>query len=308
MKIIVFFVLLFFTLVNYAQYLLDSSFEDIFECPQPTQLTLAIWYRPSFGTSDNFCSCFTPNDLFLSPPLQNKQAYEGDCFIGLIMYENGAPNYREFLETKIDKQLIPGKEYCVSLYVVGSTNCNYSVNGFSVGFREDSTYQQTGAIMEVDTFYRFTNEVIKDTLNWQKLSLRFIAKGNEQYLSIGQHSKQEDVLVDSFNATGPPLYLLPYAYYFFDMITLKECPPDPVAHFSVYPNPSAEGTLYVSNYADTSTVLHLYNTLGQRVAVRELPAGENGLVAFEGLAVGVYIVVYQTANGYREEKKVVVLQ
>jgi len=38
-----------------------------------------------------------------------------------------------------------------------------------------------------------------------------------------------------------------------------------------------------------------------------LPAGVNGLVAFEGLASGVYIAVYYTATGYREEKKVVVL-
>ena len=91
------------------------------------------------------------------------------------------------------------------------------------------------------------------------------------------------------------------------MITLEECPPEPVEHFLVYPNPSSGGSVYLSNYADTVATVTLYNSLGQRVAERMLPAGTNGLVAFEGLASGVYIVVYQTATGYREEKKVVVL-
>jgi OOP family OmpA-OmpF porin len=297
-----------FLLVNkiiYSQYISDPSFEDTLSCPSFGTLSLIQWYKPSGGTTDNFCSCFTPNDFFTTSPYQFKDAKEDDCFVGMALYSGSSNNSREYLETKLLTNLDSNKKYCVRLYTIRSPNSNFALSNISIGFRADSAYQNTGGIIDVDTFYRFTNQIIKDTVNWTKLTIEFKANGSEQYLSIGNFDQEEDLNI--FDENSFPT-LMTSAYYFFDMITLEECPPKPVEHFLVYPNPSSGGSVYMSNYADTVATVTLYNSLGQRVAERMLPAGANGLVAFEGLASGVYIAVYQTATGYREEKKVVVLR
>jgi hypothetical protein len=289
-----------------SQHIADPSFEDTLYCPLGNQMSLKHWYIPAWTSPDNYMqNCFMPTYFGLE---STKQAYSEKGFIGIILYDSLNPNASEFIETSLINPLVQGKEYCISLFAVASSRCNFNLSNIHIGFREDSTFQGFTGKLVVDTFYSLVNAPLKDTVNWTKLSLRFTAMGNEKYLSIGNFSLPEDLNIYSYNAQFVPPYLYRWAYYFFDLITLEECPPDPVAHFAVYPNPSLEGTVYVSNYADTNAVLHLYNALGQRVAVRELPAGENGLVAFEGLASGMYIVVYQTANGYREERKVVVLK
>jgi hypothetical protein len=308
MKIIKFLILLLYSITAYTQYIADPSFEDTTECPFINEINLASWYSPMNSSPDHFCTCFSPNQVMQFPPFQQKNAIDKDCFIGLLLYHLPSPNYREYLETKLINALDSNKTYCVSIYCIRSTNSNFALNNISIGFRSDSIYQNTTGILVVETFYRFNNEILKDTVNWTKLSLKFIANGTEKFLSIGNFDQEEDLNLYDENSMFVEPYLYDAAYYFFDMITLEECPPEPVEHFSVYPNPSSGGSVYLSNYADTSAIVQLYNSLGQRVAVRELPAETNGMVAFEGLASGVYIAVYQTATGHREEKKVVVLR
>jgi hypothetical protein len=288
-----------------SQYIADPSFEDYDTCNLPGQLNLNSWYSPTYGTPDNYTfACYTPQNVNLE---SSKTPNEFNGFIGFYLYDSLGSNYSEFIETALQEPLITGKEYCISIYVVASSRCNFNLSNIHIGFREDSVFQGMAGKLVVDTFYRLLSTPLKDTVNWTKLSIRFIAKGNEKYLSIGNFDTSENLELFSYNAQFLPPFLYRYAYYFFDLITLEECPPEPVEHFLVYPNPSSGGSVYLSNYADTVATVTLFNSLGQRVAERMLPAGVNGLVAFEGLASGVYIAVYQTATGYREEKKVVVL-
>jgi hypothetical protein len=306
MKIVIITILLFSSITVSSQYITDPSFEDTLFCPLPNQMSLKQWYRPTWGSSDNYIeNCFMPSNFALE---SSKQAYSENGFIGIIFYDSLNPNASEFIETPLLNPLEEGKDYCVSLYSVSSSRSNFNLSNIHIGFRADSTFQGLAEKLVVDTFYSFLNTPLKDTVNWTKLSLRFTATGNEKYLSIGNFDPPENLDIFSYNSQNVPPYLYRWAYYFFDMITLEECPPEPVEHFLVYPNPSSGGSVYLSNYADTVATVTLFNSLGQRVAERMLPAGVNGLVAFEGLASGVYIAVYQTATGYREEKKVVVLR
>jgi hypothetical protein len=306
MKIVIVIILLFFSITVSSQYIVDPSFEDYNDsCDFPGTINLKSWYDPTKTSSDSFIdTCYKLQNLGLET---TKKSYIGYGFIGIMLYDSLNPNASEFIETALINTLEQGKEYCVSINTVASSRCNFNVSNIHIGFREDSTFQGVVEKLAVDTFYRFLNAPLKDTVNWTKISLRFKATGNEKYLSIGNFDSPQNLDIFSYNSQNVPPYLYRWAYYFFDMITLEECPPDPVEHFLVYPNPSNGGSVYLSNYADTVATVTLYNSLGQRVAERMLPAGVNGLVAFEGLASGVYIAVYQTATGYREEKKVVVL-
>jgi len=306
MKKITVLILLFYSITVSSQYIADPSFEDYDTCNSPGQLNLNSWYSPTYGTPDNYTyTCYTPKDIYLE---SSKTPYDYNGFIGLIIYDSLGPNSSEFIETSLINPLVQGKEYCISLFAVASSRSNFNLSNIHIGFREDSVFQGMAGKLVVDTFYRLLSTPLKDTVNWTKLSTRFIANGNEKYLSIGNFDPPINLDIFSYNSQYIPPYLYRWAYYFFDMITLEECPPEPVEHFLVYPNPSSGGSVYLSNYADTVATVTLFNSLGQRIAERTLPAGANGLVAFEGLDSGVYIAVYQTATGYREEKKVVVLR
>lgn len=77
--------------------------------------------------------------------------------------------------------------------------------------------------------------------------------------------------------------------------------------FSVYPNPCTNGVLYLSNTTNLPSTISIFNSLGTLVDKYELSTEINKSLAIDHLSSGVYIAVYQTASGYREEKKVVVL-
>ena len=303
------YILFIFPLVGIGQnYIQDGSFEDTIECPN-AGLSLSKWYRPSGGSSDLFCSCRPPDSL-LGWPYQNKLAFNQDCFTGLVLYYDQSPNFREYIESEMLQSLDSGSKYCVTLFTIHSTQSNYTIKNFHIGFRNDSTKQQNSEILKVDTFYRFETNIIKDSVNWTKIELEFIANGTEKYLSIGNFDSIQNVIYDDYNAITNPPYLSNSSYYFFDLITLEKCvDPEvsPEPHYSIYPNPSSGGNIYIDKYADTTAQITLYNALGQQVGVRNLPARAYKGVVFEQLANGVYVVVYVTASGYREEKKVVVI-
>ncbi len=302
-------ILFFYVFVNtsaISQYITDPSFEDTLFCPLPNQMPLKHWYRPTWGSSDCFVeNCFMPTYFGFE---STKRAYHGKGFVGLVPYDSLSPNFSEYLETELITPLDSSIKYCITVYIVSSSSTNFLVDNLHIGFRSDSTFQGGSSKLNVDSYYKLQSNIILDTLNWNEYSIEFTANGTEKYLTIGNFDQVADLNVYSHNSQWIPPYLQRYAYYFFDLITLEECPPEPVEHFSVYPNPSSGGSVYLSNYADTVATVTLFNSLGQRVAERMLPAGVNGLVAFEGLASGVYIAAYQTASGYREEKMVVVLR
>ena len=239
------------------------------------------------------------------------------CCIGLVTQGYGSniepSNYREYVETELVNELTAGTKYCIQIYTKANWYSNYPIASFHIGFREYKTPLNVhpNMIGKVDTFYRFQTDIIKDSIKWTKLELEFTATGKEKYLSIGNFDSLHHVIYHDYGQINNPPYLGGNTYYYFDNITLEKCPlpqePE-VSHFSVYPNPSNGNAVSISKYSDTTAVLYLYNSIGQQCSKRELPTGNFQGVVFEHLASGVYIVSYQTATGYREEKKLVVLK
>lgn len=290
-------------------YISDVSFEDTIHCPTGIDPSLSSWYSPSGGSPDTYCPC-RPPDSVLGTPYQDKIAFHENCFVGLVCFYPSFPNIGEFVETKLIKSLDSGSRYCATLYAIHSTQSNYTIKNFHIGFRNDSAKQQNSEILKVDTFYRFETNIIKDSLNWTKIELEFVANGTEKYLSIGNFDSIQNVIYDDYNSVTNPPYLEDYSYYFFDLITLEKCidPEEPPEdHFTIYPNPTNGNAIYIDKHADTTAQITLYNAIGQQVGVRNLPSGAYKGAVFEQLASGVYVVVYVTAIGYQEEQKIIVL-
>lgn len=304
-----YFILNFIILTSYGQALIEApSFEDTLHCPTNQDLVNINWYKPTYGSSDSFCPCWTPDSMFILPPHQHKIARDGGCFIGLLLYKSTSSDTREYVETELTRDLIPNTNYCVEMYVTASTNSNFNISNIGIGFRQDSSFQGNNSVLNVDTFYIFQDDIIKDSINWTKLTLEFVAIGNEKYLSIGNFNLDSDLNILDHGSLSSPPYLKDHAYYFFDKITLEECKEPEVEHFQVYPNPSDGQSVHIDKYADTTAYVYLYNSIGQIIGNKRLLSGTYKGEIFSGLSAGIYVLVYETLSGYREEKKLVVMK
>jgi hypothetical protein len=153
-------------------------------------------------------------------------AHSGNGLAGSVLYYNKTLpppaglvpfNYRDNLVGRLYSNLTTGKVYCVSFWIVLAETSGIAHN--KVG-----AYLDDGSINIVDTLGEeindvkpqvFTNEVIKDTLNWTKIEGSFTANGTEKYITIGNFFPNDSVTI--FN-TG--FILTQVSYYLIDDVSV----------------------------------------------------------------------------------------
>lgn len=190
-------------------YVKNPSFEEYIKCPFENDNenfvgSLSFWFLPTLGTSDYFneCSDFehlqVPSNFFGYQEPRTGKGYAGLYASNIFRYNK---NYREYLSVALVKELEEGQEYIYTMYVSLAENSVAASNNLGVYFHTDSLH---GRIMKGNTIelpqevsnirvlgnVNYSNvfedeTIIVDTASWTKIEFRFIAKGNEKYLTIG---------------------------------------------------------------------------------------------------------------------------
>jgi gliding motility-associated-like protein len=179
----------------------------------------------NWGSSDYFNSCaqgshagIPHNFLGYQYPKSN-DAYSG---ILLIHYSMIDSNYKEYIEVKLKQSLVKNNRYCVCFY--------YSIAGFGkeidyhqleIGtlLTDTLVYRQSGVnTQQPQNIYAIPQvsqqlPLVIDTINWIKVSGSFIAKGGEQYLTIGNFQNTDTLTNKSI-------------YVYIDDVKLWYCGPD----------------------------------------------------------------------------------
>lgn len=315
MKNILIFILTFLNLAIFGQNLIPNpSFEDtVSDChyqawvnPGTVYFGMALgWFSPSKGTPDlkaPSSRCPYSGVNFGSTGV-NVYASDGNNYGAFYTYDTNSfnSNWREYVGIKFS-EILNQKKYCLEFDIKLMSASMYATS-IGVLISSDYIYQNSNLNLNYSENITFSNPIL-DT-SWTRMSVEYTAQGIEEYIYIGNfHPDSTTTLIVNQGTYS-------FTFYCIDNLSLTLCPgqeePSPEAHFTVYPNPSNGNTLYIDKYADTTAQISLYNALGQQVGVRNLPARAYKGVVFEQLANGVYVVVYVTANGYREEKKVVVI-
>jgi gliding motility-associated-like protein len=206
----------------------NCSFEDLSTCPaefsEIGNATPWTGARKIGGaSSDLFNVCGVA--LFHSPDNRfgEQEPKDGNGYAGIWGYLD---TYREYLQAPLLKPLISGKTYCINFYV---SLAEYSWGGIkdigaliSVGpvYQDDYQGSDTGGYLNIQMKPQVTNEqgvFLTDTLNWIEVKGAFIAKGNEDHITIGNFSS------DWNTSYLPKRGNLAMAYYYVDMVTLVEC-------------------------------------------------------------------------------------
>jgi len=180
-----------------AQNLVENpSFETKVKCPERLgnfNADVVFWSTPTDGSTDYFNGCSTemgtPENFKGTQPADFGKGYSG-----LYLY---APNdYREYIQATLTQTLIPGKKYQVSFYVSLAERSDFAVKDFGVLFSKDKIKIPTKKELSkkklysvVDNKYNFMeigySNFYSDTQDWILVNTQFVAKGTENYVTIG---------------------------------------------------------------------------------------------------------------------------
>jgi len=227
----------------------NPSFEQYEACPARLgnfETDVAHWSTPTKGSTDYFNSCST---IMGTPENFNgtQPADFGKGYAGLYLY---APDdYREYIQVPLVQTLEKGKTYQVSFYVSLAERSDFAVKDFGVLFSKDKLdlnikkeLSKMHMYKIVGNTYNFmeigTTNFYRDTRDWVVVSTRFVAKGIENYMIIGNFK----------NNAGTRKFKIKKgakqgAYYYLDMVSLKPAQSTP----SIV-NSSPETDLVAENY------------------------------------------------------------
>jgi gliding motility-associated-like protein len=128
----------------------------------------------------------------------------------------------EQIEVRLKSPMESGKEYCVSFFV-------RSVTGqptFGVCIQEITATLTKDTLKRIDAMPATylpkpqvinRNGIIKDTVNWTRITGSFIATGGEKFLTIYGYFPEDSVSVFSYNPSSN------HAYYFVDDVAVWDC-------------------------------------------------------------------------------------
>jgi len=140
--------------------------------------------------------------------------------VGIACYGNWiGHNYREYITGVLNDSLKKSKQYCGLFYTALRSSCKGAVENLGMYFSELPIIYSGNLIPLSYLQPQIENKkgIIKDTINWVKISGSFIANGGEKDLIIGnfrdnQHTNYLEVF---YGAVAP--------YYYIDDVSVCEC-------------------------------------------------------------------------------------
>ncbi len=204
----------------------NPSFETYIECPKTLgnlDGDVADWVTPTNGSTDYFNGCSqamgTPKNFNGEQP-----ANFGVGYVGFYFY---APeDYREYIQASFSKTLLKGETYTVSFYVSLAERSDFAIKEFGVQFTEHSVSVETTKNLsrmhlskipgDITNYFevRYT-DFYSDKKDWVFVEKKFIAKGTENFMIIGNFKKnaRTQTLRTKRNVTQG-------SYYYLDMVSV----------------------------------------------------------------------------------------
>lgn len=301
-KVILLFLLISIDIIIYSQgsIIPDLGFEDTIQCPICCDINVssALWFRPTIGTSDHFCNCinqitqfdssvFVPNNYF-----GFQFPYDGSCYVGLYL-KYISPNYREYLSIQLSPQMEKGKLYQIKFFISLADSCVFASKSIGIKFLNDINLIDTTALIieeNEDVFIESETYWI-DKLNWQEVKSYYLANGNEKFLIMGNFRDDNHSEFLQLEDLKYPNDLNEYngSYYFIDSFFISE------VILPQLPNvfsPNGDGvndSLVLSGY-DSDFDQIIYNRWGNVVYSNKATKPWNGRVNDIDASNGIYYI------------------
>ncbi len=165
--------------------------------------------------------------------------HTGESYFGIKMYTLFASiqirNARDYIQCIISDSLVRDSVYCFQAYVTLADSCNYaSRNQLSLKFSTVAIRSNTFAnLNEVPDIVFSPSDYIVDKTNWLQFNFEYIAKGGEDYLTIGNFNDTNSIDTLYLGNGGDRLNLdYNSTYYFIDDVYLGSCDSLPFDNYS----------------------------------------------------------------------------
>lgn len=214
-------------LTSSQNFVKNPSFEQFDQCPKRLgnfDADVISWSAPTAGSTDYFNACST--SMGTPKNFNGEQPAEfGVGYAGLYLY---APDdYREYLQAELTRPLENGAEYQVSFYVSLAERSDFAIKEFGVLFAKDKIEIPIKKELSKSQWYRQKENVYTyveigytnfydDTQDWIPVSTRFIAKGGEKYMILGNFKNNARTRKFKTEYTAKQ-----GAYYYVDAVEVK---------------------------------------------------------------------------------------
>lgn len=221
---------LLFSLSCFSQNLvLNPSFEETERCAEIIggfNKNAKFWSTPTLGTTDLFNGCSNASVGMPNNFNGSQSAKSGNNYAGLYMLSEN--NYREYIQGTLASPLEKGVKYTISFYLSLAEKSDFAIK--NLGFLLTEEILNTTISKEISahklhklnivnySFYSFENrKFYKNNSDWTLVAMDFEAKGNEQFVTIGNF--QNNRKTKKRLVAGKSEYDM--AYYYLDMVSIK---------------------------------------------------------------------------------------
>ncbi|NEN22898.1 OmpA family protein [Cryomorpha ignava] len=148
---------------------------------------------------------------------------DGENYAGIVAYSYRSKRSRSYLTVQLKSKMKENNLYCIKYKASLAERSRYASNNMGALITQKKVSEKgTGAIVNSDAIVNDRNAVVSQTDGWWDFCKRYAAKGNEQYLTIGNfatdaNTANETREVSSDYEKGPEIA----AYYYIDQVEVR---------------------------------------------------------------------------------------
>ena len=182
------------------------------------------WYSPlEMEPADIFLTELKKGPVMIPENIRGRaETVEGSNYAGILAYSEREAQPRTYLVNKMEKKLVAGKTYCVTMHLSLSDLSKYSCD--NVGIYISSKDIKKKNIEEYSITPQITyheNGLVDEMFDWVKICGKYEADGSERYIAIGNFAPQSAVKTGKMRR--PREFKVPQtrdAYYYVDAVSL----------------------------------------------------------------------------------------
>ena len=201
----------------------NGSFERYISCPgsysrNPAEFRVDNWRSLTLGSPDYFNVCSEGEAAVPYNWAGVSDAYEGYGYVGLFTYL-AVKDYREYLHTTLTEPLIKDSVYHVEFRYKLSSYSKYSTDRIGLLLSDTLASLRHDRPLRIAPSITFVKDsaLTPETGSWELAVAQYKAKGNEQFLTIGNFADNVEtgLYYIQFRPAAEPM-LAQSAYYYID--------------------------------------------------------------------------------------------
>ena len=202
----------------------NGSFEDYQVCPgsysqHPAEFRVTSWRSVNSGSPDYFNSCSEGEAGVPYNWAGLSDAFDGHGYAGIYMWMDLEKDYREYLHCKLNEPLIKDSVYHIEFRYKLSSYSKYCTDRIGLLLSDSLKTLNNDRPLKIAPTIVFQKDsaLTPETGAWELAAAEFRARGNEQFLTIGNFSDNRTTAhyYIQFRPASEPM-LASSAYYYID--------------------------------------------------------------------------------------------